>query len=349
MNNSAAQFQTLVSTPKVRTGGLRNRVINGQFDIWQRGTSFGPGALADLFTADRWSTNANLGESGATFTQSVNRVAFSLGQTDVPNNPVFYATFSGTFVSGNGKEITALAHRLENVRSFAGTTATLSFWAKGSINGTIRVNLAQFFGVGGSASIFFADEAIDLTTTFQKFVLVFTFPSISSKIIGGGLDSYLSIRFMTGAGPINNQNLTPFQYTGTVSLTNVQMEKGTISDPEFVRRDLGLELTLCQRYYEINDKSESSFAQGPTHSIWQNFKVTKRTIPTITYFSREEPPTQSNVAVGSTTIPNITVDGFQVQVSLDVALTNTNFVSIDPTDVSHTTTKPWEADSEFPL
>lgn len=226
---------------------FKNAVINGQFDFWQRGTSFGPAALLDLYTADRWSTNANAGISGATFTQSVNQVLFAPGQTDVPDNPTFHATFSGTSVGGNGLEVTGFDQRIENVRSFSNSTATLSFFAKGSTSGTIRVNLIQFFGVGGSASVFIGDEAVALTTTFQKFSLTFNVPSILGKTIGG-IDSFLGIRFVTEAGASNVQNFTPFQFTGTVSLANVQFEDGSVATT-FGKRTEAIELALCQRYF----------------------------------------------------------------------------------------------------
>ena len=65
----------------------RNYLINGNFDVWQRGTSFA--AMTQSYTnyqADRW----QITPSGNSAVMTVSRQAFTAGQTDVPNNPLYY-------------------------------------------------------------------------------------------------------------------------------------------------------------------------------------------------------------------------------------------------------------------
>jgi hypothetical protein len=71
----------------------RNKIINGNFDVWQRGTSFS--ALG--YGADRWRSYYTGGTTTVYSQQS-----FTLGQTDVPDNPEFYARLVVTSDSTSG-------------------------------------------------------------------------------------------------------------------------------------------------------------------------------------------------------------------------------------------------------
>ncbi|MFX9081421.1 hypothetical protein ABTN40_20310, partial [Acinetobacter baumannii] len=52
-----------------------------------------------------------------------------------------------------GSDYESLAQRIEGVRSLAGQTVTVSFWARRIAgSGNIAVDLNQYFGTGGSPS-----------------------------------------------------------------------------------------------------------------------------------------------------------------------------------------------------
>ncbi|MBT8450197.1 MAG: carbohydrate-binding protein CenC, partial [Gammaproteobacteria bacterium] len=60
----------------------KNLMGNGNFDVWQRSTL--NQTTNGFYNADRWGMWAEQ----STFTSS--QQAFTLGQTDVPNNPKYY-------------------------------------------------------------------------------------------------------------------------------------------------------------------------------------------------------------------------------------------------------------------
>ena len=122
-------------------GGVVNKIINGNFCVWQRGTSF----TSNGYTADRWRLN----KSG-TGTTTVSQQDFTVGQTDVPDNPKHFirlAKSSGTSSGYNDY----IAQRVEGVETFASTQCTLSFYCKSaSGNPNIKIQVSQNFGSGGS-------------------------------------------------------------------------------------------------------------------------------------------------------------------------------------------------------
>jgi len=72
----------------------------------------------------------------------------------------------------------------------------------------------------------------------------------------------------------------------TFYLTGVQLEVGSVATP-FEHRPYGVELALCQRYYEVLLNSNSigvlnSSGAAATMSFCTQWKVTKRATPTVT-------------------------------------------------------------------
>ena len=210
--------------------GGDNLIINGNFDIWQRGTSGAAG-----YVADRW-VHFVAGPSG-TVTQS--RQAFTTGQTDVPNNPRYFYRIQGssyTLTAGN------LTQKIEDVRTLAGETVTVSFYAKASAARQIQIRFYRVFGVGGSASDSTIFSAVSLTTSWQKFVVTGNLPSVSGKTIGDGSSIQLAFDIKEGAfgSDLNSDS---------IDIAQVKLEPGDTAT-DFVPRRIEDELAKCQRYYE---------------------------------------------------------------------------------------------------
>jgi hypothetical protein len=214
--------------------GFRNRIINGNFDIWQRGTSTGSwvAPVSDFYLPDRWVCNSG----GTGGNGSLSQQAFTAGQTDVPGEPTYFMRWEITSAaSGQTSGGSYVEQRIEDVRTLAGQTATISFYAKGT--GTLpNIYLTQTFGSGGSAQVLHTlASSVALNASWTKYTYTVNVGSISGKTIGS--NHYVGLTFMV---PINS--------TYTLDLAQVQLEPGTVATP-FERRSYGQELALCQRYY----------------------------------------------------------------------------------------------------
>ena len=363
MSNSAIQSQPLEVDPVFVPGSLRNKLINGQFDIWQRTTSFPAPAFPILglvgFAADRWQWQAAT-DGGVMSGSGMTQQTFAPGQTDVPDSPTYFMRWEMTGNAGSGGQAASnLVQRIESVRTLSGKTATLSFWMRGDIGGTIAMSLLQWPGGGGTS--FPAPVPVSLlptnftvtagTWTFHRLTL--EIPSISGFVLGPSNDDGLYLRFhnLVDAPVATNQGFpTPISYTGLLDLANIQFEEGDNPSPEFEVRPEALELSLCQRFYEIAFREESTHGVSSggfqTDHMWMNFKVEKRAIPSVVFFPAEDPPTSSNVLPGTYMVTNTRTDGFRFD--WDTTPPTPRDVNvrtvIGPGQIAF---RPWTADAEL--
>lgn len=259
---------------------FRNKIINGNFDIWQRGTSQ---TSSGYGSADRW---FNI-HSGSTKTAS--QQAFNLGQTDVPGNSKYYLRHVVSSVAGDPNYCIAM-QKIEGVDTLAGQTATLSFWAKADSNKNIATEFLQYFGTGGSPSTLVNTIGVtthNLTTSWQKFTATVAVPSISGKTLGSNGDDRLELNFWFDAGSDYNSRTNSLgQQSGTFDIAQVQVEEGTVATP-FEHRPIGMELSLCQRYYQKSYNIETAPGTATsTGTEWLTLPSSGR-IATTTHYQTE--------------------------------------------------------------
>lgn len=288
-----------LNIPSVNDGqlaGFRNKFINGSFNIWQRGTSLAAGT-GTRYLADRWA-NVSVGTTNAPARQS-----FALGQTDVPDEPAYFHRVVVATAAG-AANLCQLVHRIEGVRTLAGQTAMLSFYAKADAAKDIAIELLQVFGTGGapSASVTaIGVTTVSLTTDWQKFSVPVTIPSIAGKTLGTDLNDYLAVNFWMDAGSDFNARTDSLgQQSGTFDYALAQIEVGTQATP-FESLPFGTELDMCQRFFEksfLYDVAPASnagtsgvtgyrvnFTGIATRGASAAFHSTKRTTPTITFYN----------------------------------------------------------------
>jgi hypothetical protein len=288
-----ANGETLVADSAAATGlsyqsnyaAGKNAVINGAFNVWQRGTTF-TNPAGDSYTADRFMIDYG---TAAPTSNSVTRQTFTPGTAPVAGyEGAFY--FRSTLTTVGTTSRLSIHHKIENVQTYAGQTVTLSFFSKADSSRTLAGFVQQNFGSGGSATVSTAITSQSVTTAWTRFSMQVAVPSISGKTIG--TSSFLNIRLdqAVAAGSV-------------LELWGLQLEAGSVVTAfQTASGSLGGELSLCQRYYA---KSYSQGTTVPTNNsegvqrliagsyspaagdIYGtiNFPIVMRSAPTVTVYS----------------------------------------------------------------
>ena len=247
----------------------RNLIINGSMAISQRSLSVSSLTGTGYKTVDRIRING----SGGTYNQSQQTVTVG-GETGLPVQFTKFLRHECTV--GNDNHI--LMNRTEDVSKFVGTMK-LSFYAKGSGADVLAVKFHQAFGSGGSADIYTSAQSFTVTSTWQRFEFNIVMPSITGKTVGTG--NYGSVLF--------GQDSSNSTAAWTLDITGLQWEHGDTATP-FEHKNVGQELSDCQRYFETRDFHQQVFARGNTSgtgdvNTYLPFLVKKRAVPSVSQIS----------------------------------------------------------------
>ena len=281
--------ETLVADSSTSTGlrytenyaAGKNAIINGAFNVWQRGTSFTV-TTTKTYTADRFASEF----SGTGATRTVSQQTFTPGAAPVAGYESQYFLRYNRSVAGTSPA-DYLTYRIEDARTFAGQTVTISYWAKAaSAMSLVDVTFYQEFGSGGSATVTTSTGAQAITTSWVRYTTTLAIPSVSGKTIGTGSD--LAIYFAL-----------PTSGTFTFDIWGVQVEDGSVATAfQTATGTLQGELAACQRYYQkTNNQSEApgtAPTSTPINAINASttlvvgvppFKGVMRVAPTVTLYS----------------------------------------------------------------
>lgn len=242
---------------------FKNLIINPHMEIAQR-TLGTPITNLAPYTLDRWATAC-----GAGGTVTATKEVMPLADNKIAN---YFARLTQSV--GHTSEA-AFSQPIESVKTAAGQTVTLSFWAKRGANAlTIRPDIAQNFGTGGSpsAEVVKTGTPIVLTTTWTKYVQTFQLDAVTAKTLGSNGNDYLAVRFFR----------TTNNATYVFDITDVQLEVGP-SATEIERRPINIEQDLCRRYYEVGVAGLDGWSGvgGVVTSAVVNFRTLKRVTPTL--------------------------------------------------------------------
>ena len=245
-------------------GAFSNIVINGGFEIWQRNTTFSNPANA-TYCSDRWAVRTTQAS-----TATVSREAAAIDSVGLYSLKV---VLSGT----SGSNTWYVSQTMEDGESYRGKTVTFTARVRSSVATTCRISIND-----------------DTATTY------------SSYHTGGGSFETLSVTRTIDAGTTNIRFSIGMLFTGdkqdgTYYFDSAMAVFGN-SAVAFLPKALATELAQCQRYYEksynVSVVPATSTAvgmvyipmAGATTAICQygtlQFKVSKRTTPTITFYSQ---------------------------------------------------------------
>jgi hypothetical protein len=208
---------TLATTSQL-LGGFKNKIINGDFSVWQRGVSVTP-LINDLqsYTADRWVSYQ---------TGTLTPILRLAGPTGSPYCGAWYGA------AGN-IEVTMLQY-IESI-----TAATL-YGAPMVLGVNIYADVAKTFTISldtANGVDAFNATTVRATTNFAHPGTGWVYTTL--PYASPHADVQNGVRVLISA---------PTCTTGTFAIANVQLEPGSIATP-FEHRPIGLELALCQRYY----------------------------------------------------------------------------------------------------
>jgi len=232
--------------------GFRNRIINGDMRIWQRGTTISdPTSGSNFYTADRWGCNRGGDATGAV----VSRIASGLTG--------FEYALAMQRVNGNTSTAApALWYSNESTNTYdlAGSQVTLSFWAKAGTtlsSAGSQMYVAIVSGTGTDQRIYSYTGGVAFSVTYQTITTSWVRYSFTGTVPSNATELGFQISFTpTGTAGADD----------SIKITGVQLEAGSTAT-DFERRPIATELALCQRYYQ---KYTNVYQNG---AFWTNSEL----------------------------------------------------------------------------
>lgn len=288
---------------------LKNRIINGKMDIAQRGSSFAAITTGD-YSADRWGFG-NTSAAVLTASQQADGPGY-----DFPSSLRLAVTTADTAIAAGDQSTVGQVIEGCNVRDLVGRSFTLSFWVRSSKTGTHCVS----FRNSTPDRSYVAEYTINVANTWEFKTVTITggLPTAGTWNWANGAGLRVSwalaagSTYQTAAGAWQTGNflatanqVNALDTVGNIfAITGVQLEIGATATP-FGYRAYGLELSLCERYFEaVLNADRCSTGAGAYSYAWR-FRQQKRAAPTVIASGLN----QSGLSVDGVTLWATTIGG----------------------------------------
>jgi hypothetical protein len=247
------------------SAGRRNLIINGDFQVAQRATTY-------TKTTNGWGVYGSVDRWGIYYANTV--VTQNSG---VINGSLQYYVSVGN--TGSAPTNHFIYQKIESgSRLVSGKPITISFMAKSANSTELRLRGRFMDSATTTGSVNSGEKTFNLTPEWQSFDWTFTPVDTSAN---------LTRDFLI----IVDTEITNDTVSDIYDLTNFQLELGKVATP-FEHRSYGEELALCQRYcYVMGTPSVSTndlFSVGTgngtgTATTYHLHPVEMRARPTLTY------------------------------------------------------------------
>jgi hypothetical protein len=329
----------------------RQAVINGNFDIWQRGTSITNPTATGTFLTDKFGIAS--ATDGWTFPANIIHSRQELTPGDMSNSYYFYRINPDGAGSGVLGATTSycLYHRVEHGTRYlcgANKKVTLNFYAKSSItNKRLGMNLSQRYGSGGTPTSTenLLGTICNLTANWTYHTYAWTTNTLTGKTFGTANNDYLQLRFeyvWSSAYGTAQFGGTPtaetFVGSGNIDIAQVQLCVGDTVLP-FVPKRYQDELNLCRRFNRRLTANSAYYCFGTGQAIsttaakiFMPFGVQVRTTPTLsssgTFCLTKSDGTYQQITA-AITIDNTGIDGVWLTTTVSAVLTAGNATSLN--------------------
>ena len=297
--------------------GFRNKVIGGDFTVnpWQRGTGFAPLA-SGAFGADRFGVSHYHDGAVSVFKTAD---APTPAQANLFTQHCLHFAVTTADAAIGAEQYYVVYQNIEgyNAASFgfgqAGTRyVTLSFWVKSSLTGVHCVSITNS---AGSRS-YVAEYTVSVADTWEKKTITIPVDTSGTWLYDSGIG--LQVRFALAAGSTYQTTASTWaagNFLATSSQVNllgstaynfkialVQLEAGSVATP-FETRPIGIEQSLCKRYYQTIGGSPNNFGVQGYTTAGNNVGHTvtfpeMRSVPTIVL------PTMTNTNTAGLVVSN---------------------------------------------